>query len=269
MSYQVLKHGEIIPMDTRTTISARYKTITKAVNREIWNSISETARSLYVGSYGRGTAIGTSDIDILFELPRSEYDRYDIYKGNGQSRLLQAVKTAIQASYPRTDVRADGQVVKVSFADGMKFEVLPAFASRDWYGNMTYQYPDSNMGGNWRSTNPKAEQDAMRIKNDSDYGLLFDTCKHMRYIRDNYFSSYHLSGIVIDSFVYATIGGWSWSQPSSTSSAPAGDYERHLYNTYINTYRYVSTIRAPGSNQTVDLRNSRDCLEKVLYRMMQ
>ena len=113
MSYHVLKHGEIIPMDTRTIISTRYKTITKAVNREFWNSISETAHSLYVGSYGRGTAIDTSDIDILLELPRSEYDRYDIYKGNGQSRLLQAVKTAIQTSYPRSDVRADRQVVKV------------------------------------------------------------------------------------------------------------------------------------------------------------
>lgn len=109
----------------------------------------------------------------------------------------------------------------------------------------------------------------MRSKNNSDYGLLFDTCKHMRYIRDNFFGSYHLSGIVIDSFVYAAIGGWSWSQPSSTSSAPAGDYEKHLYNVYINTYRYVSTITAPGSNQTVDLRNSRDCLEKVLYKMTQ
>lgn len=51
----------------------------------------------------------------------------------------------------------------------------------------------------------------MRSKNNSDYGLLFDTCKHMRYIRDSFFSSYHLSGIVIDSFVYAAIGGWSWS----------------------------------------------------------
>ena len=269
MSFHVLKHGEIISMDTRTTISTRYKTITKAVNREFWNSTSETAHSLYVGSYGRGTAIDTSDIDILVELPKSEYDRYDIYKGNGQSRLLQAVKTAIQASYPRTDVRADGQVVKVSFADGMKFEVLPAFASRDWYGNTTYQYPDSNMGGNWRSTNPKAEQDAMRSKNDSDYGLLFDTCKHMRYIRDNYFSSYHLSGIVIDSFVYAAIGGWSWTQPSSTSSAPAGDYEKHLYTAFINTYRYMTSISAPGSNQSVDLSSSKDCLEKVLYKMTQ
>lgn len=269
MSYHVLKHGEKISMDTRSIIATRYKTITKAVNREFWNLTSETKHSLYVGSYGRGTAIDTSDIDILVELPQSEYDRYDLYKGNGQSRLLQAVKTSIQASYPHTDVRADGQVVKVSFADGMKFEVLPAFESRGWSGNTTYQYPDSNMGGNWQSTNPKAEQDAMRRKNDSDYGLLFDTCKHMRNIRDNYFSSYHLSGIVIDSFVYAAIGGWSWTQPSSTSSAPAGEYEKHLYNTYVNNYRYMTTIPAPGSNQPVNFVSSRECLEKVLYKMMQ
>lgn len=269
MSFQVLKHGEIIPSDTRTTISVRYKTITKAVNREFWNSISDTTHSLYVGSYGRGTAIDTSDIDVLLGLPRSEYERYDIYKGNGQSRLLQAVKTAIQTAYPRTDVRADGQVVKVSFVDGMKFEVLPAFEVTDWFGITSYQYPDSNMGGNWRSTNPKAEQDAMRRKNNADNGLLFDTCKHMRFIRDNYFSSYHLSGIVIDSFVFAAIGEWSWSEPSCTSSAAVGDYEKHLYNVFVNSYRYISAISAPGSNQAVDLTNSRDCLEKVLYKMTQ
>lgn len=269
MSFHVLKHGEIIPMDTRTSISTRYKTITKAMNREFWDSSSDTAHSLYVGSYGRGTAIDTSDIDILLELPKDEYERYLVYKGNGQSRILQAVKTAIQTAYPRTDVRADGQVVKVVFSDGMKFEALPAFLVSDWYGNSSYQYPDSNMGGNWRSTDPKSEQDAMRSKNTSSRGLLFDTCKHIRYIRDNYFSSYHLSGIVIDSFVYVAIGGWSWSDPSSTSSAATGDYETHLYNTYINTYRYMRTLSAPGSNQSVDLDSSKECLEKVLYKMTQ
>ena len=179
MSYHIAKCGEVIPMAIRSTISSRYKTITKAVNREFWNSTSETAHSLYVGSYGRGTAIDTSDIDILLELPRSEYERYDYYRGNGQSRLLQAVKSAIQNSYPRTDVRADGQVVKLAFTDGLQIEVLPAFASTDWYGKTTYQYPDTNMGGNWRSTNPKAEQSAMKDKNTSSRGLLFDTCKHM------------------------------------------------------------------------------------------
>lgn len=73
-------------------VSQRYKRITRAVNSEFWNSDSETTHSLYVGSYGRGTAINTSDIDMLVELPRREYERYDILKGNGQSRLLQALK---------------------------------------------------------------------------------------------------------------------------------------------------------------------------------
>ena len=98
MSHHIEKSGEVIPMTTRSTISSRYKTITRAVNREFWNSNSETAHSLYVGSYGRGTAIDTSDIDILLELPRADYERYDYYKGNGQSRLLQAVKSAIQTA---------------------------------------------------------------------------------------------------------------------------------------------------------------------------
>lgn len=269
MSNYVLKHGESISMDTRSTISMRYKTITKAINMEFWNSSSDILHSLYVGSYGRGTAIDTSDIDILVELPRSEYSRYDIYKGNGQSRLLQAVKRAILNKYPRTEVRADGQVVKVLFSDNMKFEVLPAFVGISWSGSTIYEYPDTNMGGNWRSTNPKAEQETMRSKNSSTNGLLIDTCKHMRYIRDNYFSSYHLSGIVIDSFVYAAIGNWSWTQPSSTSSAAAGEYENVLYNYYRNHYRYQNTISAPGSNQSVDLASSRACLEKVLSKMSQ
>ena len=96
--------------------------------------------------------------------------------------------------------------MKINFSDGMFFEILPAF--KNWDGS--YRYPDTNMGGNWRSTNPKAEQDAMKNKNISSNGLLFDTCKHLRYVRDNYFRSYHLSGIVIDSFVYQAIGNWRW-----------------------------------------------------------
>ena len=45
---------------------------------------------------------------------------------NPQSRLLQVVKKAILESYPRSDVKGDGQVVVIKFSDGMKFEVLPA-----------------------------------------------------------------------------------------------------------------------------------------------
>lgn len=83
MSSYVTKHGETIPSNMRSLISTRYQTVTRAVNVEFWNSSSNSAHSLYVGSYGRGTAIDTSDIDILVEVPESNYRRYDTLKGNG------------------------------------------------------------------------------------------------------------------------------------------------------------------------------------------
>lgn len=123
-----------VDASTRSLISSRYKRITKAANREFWGSDSETAHSLYVGSYGRGTATSASDLDVLLSLPREEYERYDGYRSNGQSRLLQAVKDAVLGTYPRTGIRADGQVVVVDFSDGMKFELLPAFERVDVWG---------------------------------------------------------------------------------------------------------------------------------------
>lgn len=267
MSFLIQRHSGVITLETRKIISGRYKTVTKAINKEFWNTLNDTQNSIYVGSYGRRTAINTSDIDILVLLPESEYQRFDALKGNGQSRLLQAVKNAIMNSYPRSDVRADGQVVKISFTDGMKFEILPAFQNKDWWGNWdgTYKYPDSNMGGNWCSTNPKAEQEAMMVKNNSSNGLLVDTCRHLRYVRDNFFSSYHLSGIVIDSFVYAAMGNWQWTRPGSTLSAPKGNYENVLLD-YLRKNSFCGNLilNAPGSNQSVSTQNSLECLEKVI-----
>ena len=123
MGVPVCKHGEVIEKEVRSTISTRYRSVTKAINREFWDITSDTQHSFYVGSYGRGTAIDTSDLDILVELPEREYGRYDVIKGNGQSRLLQAVRNAILTTYPRSDIRADGQVVKINFSDGItRFE---------------------------------------------------------------------------------------------------------------------------------------------------
>lgn len=92
--------------------------MTAAINRGFWNILNNTQNSLYVGSYGRGTAIDSSDLDILMILPEREYSRHDSLKGNGQSRLLQSVRQAIMTTYPRSDIRADGQVVKIAFYDG-------------------------------------------------------------------------------------------------------------------------------------------------------
>jgi predicted nucleotidyltransferase len=265
MSNPIIKHGEVITADVRSKISTRYKTVTRAVNNAFRGIHSDTQYSFYVGSYGRGTAINTSDIDILVELPENEYMRHDALKGNGQSRLLQAVKDAILASYPRSDVRADGQVVKINFSDGILFEILPAFQNLNWLGQWdgTYKYPDSNMGGNWHSTNPKAAIEAIDQKNSSSNGLLKDTCKHLRRVRNDNYSSYTLSGIVIDSFVYKAMGNWRWLNEDETSTSTTGDYEKVLLNNFLINKSFFR-LTAPGSGDFVDTSGSIFCLEKVL-----
>ncbi len=198
---------------------------------------------------------------MLVELPRDEYNKYDAQKWNGQSRLLQALKNAILQTYPRSDIHGDGQVVVINFTDGINFEVLPAFRQVDWLGNWNgkYDYHDSNMGGHWLTTDPKIEQQAMKDKNIESNGLLFDTCKHMRKIHDNHFSSYHLPGIVIDSFVYHHIAGWHWIGEGEQRQ-PAGAYEKQLYNS-CPVYSFYLT--APGSGMAVDTFKCVEVLNKV------
>lgn len=50
--------------NTISNVRTRYHSITKRINQDFWNSDSDISHSLYVGSYGRGTCICTSDIDI-------------------------------------------------------------------------------------------------------------------------------------------------------------------------------------------------------------
>lgn len=124
MSSHVSQGNHQIDQSTRTLISKRYKRITKAINSEFWNSTSETMHSRYVGSYGRGTAISTSDLDVLIELPNAVFQQFSDRSGNGQSQLLQAVKSAIKDTYATTDISGDGQIVSVNFSDNMKFEII-------------------------------------------------------------------------------------------------------------------------------------------------
>ena len=266
MSSYVKKHGEVITLDIRNTVSNRYHFMTAAINTDFWNSSSTTDHTLYVGSYGRGTAVNTSDVDVLAILPADEYCHYNELKGNSQSRLLQAVKSAIERKYPRTDVHADGQVVVVQFTDGVKFEVLPAFERRDYFGDATFTYPDSNKGGIWKSTNPKAEQEAISEKDNASNGLLKDTCKHIRSIRNERFSSYHLPGILIDSFVYHAMGNWRWACPGEKEmSALPGTYEDALLE-YFNAFKCIP-LTTPGSNITLDT-DDYPILGKVLEYMV-
>ena len=120
-----------IQVQNGDTISKRYKAITKRLNTDFWGTDSETSHSLQVGSYGRNTAIdGTSDVDMIFRLPDSIYQQYNNYSGNGQSALLQVVRTSVRRTYSSTQIGADGQVIEIPFSDGITFELVRDSSTR-------------------------------------------------------------------------------------------------------------------------------------------
>ncbi|HCK1775040.1 TPA: nucleotidyltransferase, partial [Escherichia coli] len=165
---------------------------------------SDTSHSLYVGSYGRNTATqGLSDLDMIFQLPYSEYQKYNSYLGNGQSALLQAVKRSIEKTYATTSIRGDGQVILVPFNDGITFEVVPAFLNV----SDSYTFPDANGGGRWRITNPKPEISAMRLRNNITNNNLVQLCRMARAWKRKW--DVPISGLLIDTLAYQFIENWA------------------------------------------------------------
>jgi len=191
-------------IDNTSTISDRYKTIAKRLNTDFWNSDSESSHIRQVGSYGRGTAIKNAhDVDVLFQLPYATYVTYHNHAGNGQSALLQAVRTTLLKTYWNTSVSGDGQVVVVKFSDSMKFEVLPAFLN----DTGSYTHPDSNDGGKWKITNPVAEIAALNTANNNANSNLKRLCKMARAWRRH--CDVLISGMLIDTLAEKFIEDWS------------------------------------------------------------
>lgn len=225
------------------TISQRYKSITRRLNTDFWNTTSDTSHSLYVGSYGRNTAIkGFSDLDMVFELPSDLYFQYDKHAGNGQSALLQAVRASMQRTYPTTSIGGDGQVVVVSFQDGITFEVVPVFTNKAG----SYTYPDSNNGGSWKTTNPKPEIEVIRNRNVTCNGNLVALCRMSRAWKRK--CDAPIGGLLIDTLAYQFIDGWQYKNKS------------YLYYDYMcrDFFKWMSEQdseqeywKAPGSGQYV------------------
>ena len=233
----------VIQVQDGGTISSRYKSITRRLNTDFWGTTSETSHSLYVGSYGRNTAIqGFSDLDMIFQLPWSEYTRYDNYIGNGQSALLQAVRQSIGKTYPNSRVGADGQVVEIAFTDHITFEVVPAFEQTD--GSFTF--PDANGGGSWRTTNPRPEIEAIRSRNGVCNGNLVPLCRMIRAWKSKW--SVPISGLLIDTLAYQFINDWEYKDKSYYYY----DYMcRDFFSFMADQNRDQEYWRAPGSGQYV------------------
>ena len=233
-----------VPQQTRSSIAMRYKTITKRLNQDFWNSSSDDTHSRYVGSYGRGTAVkGFSDLDVLFQLPYEVYKRYNNYSVNGQSALLQAVSNSLQETYSTTPIKGDGQIVLVDLSDGMKFEIVPCFINKD--GSFTY--PDSNQGGTWKVTNPLPEINTIQENNKATRGNLVNLCRMTRAWKNKW--DVPMGGLLIDTFAN------NFLMNSQYKNITYSDYmymARDFFKYMANQKQSQSYWLAVGSNQQID-----------------
>src|SRR5690606_1261245 len=127
--------------------------ITTRLNKDFWDTDSDTAHTLQIGSYGRHTAIdGISDLDMAFAIPKTKSDHYKSLGVDGPKPMLNDVKDSLRKRYDSgTKIKVDGQVVGVFFSN-YHVEVLPAYEDAD--GNFTHG--DTNTG-EWKLTKPRSE----------------------------------------------------------------------------------------------------------------
>jgi hypothetical protein len=241
--FRAFRANYLIPAATVADISYRYRRITRQLNADFWGTTSETAHSLYVGSYGRDTAAqGVSDLDVSFQLPNSVYTQYNAYLRNGQSALLQAVRASIQKTYANSYVGGDGQVVALNFTDGIRFEILPVFVNT----SNTFTFADSNGGGSWKVCDPRSEMSAFATRNTEANGNLKALCRMMRIWKR--YNDVPISGMLLDTLAYAFIASW----PHKDKSFLYHDYLARDFFYYLSQVDASQSFwRAPGSGSYV------------------
>ena len=127
--------------------------VTNSLRNAYYPSSNNPPTCIYVGSWGKSTQVRLSDdVDIMFELPASDFHRFSQRTGNVQSTLLQEVKDQLISTYPNSEMRGDGQVVQIRF-NTIAVEVIPVFRLT----NGQFYMPDTNEGGRWKVVDPFAE----------------------------------------------------------------------------------------------------------------
>lgn len=186
-----------IQLDDLADMQNTTESITKKLNSHYYGLDKESKSHMYiVGSVGRKTAIsGSSDLDLLFDMPSYIFKQYDNYKSNGQSALLQDVKSVLLERYPNTNISGDGQVVVIEF-NKYTVELVPGFKQSD----DRFKYPDTHDGGSWKITDPLSEQSECSDCNSKSFGIYYDFCHIVRSWKNTI--GFKFGGLLIDTLVY-------------------------------------------------------------------
>lgn len=242
-------------VDNAQTIADRYAEITCALNKKFRDTESKTANTLQVGSYGRHSAIkGISDLDMLYIMPKSEWENY---KNSGQSKLLSDAAAAISARYPTTTVRVDRLVVQAIYSN-FRVEAQPVFEQDDG----SFKYPDTYNGGSWKITKPRDEKQAMSQfvaeKNDN----LRRLCKMARAWKNKH--GVGMGGLLIDTLAHKFL---SSTDEYDNKSYHYYDWMSRDFFSYLKDLPKQEYFAALGSGQRVKVKKNFQRKAKKAYEL--
>ncbi len=228
--------------DQKSKGAERRQAVVKALNSHYWGSSSDTANSTYVGSWGKLTRIRPPrDVDVLFSLPSTTYDRFQQRTGNKQSQLLQEVKGVLAAQFPNTSIRGDGPVVLVPFS-AYNVELIPAFALQGgghWIA-MT------SGGGHYKKADYQAEAGAISASNTASNGNTRDLIRMMKCWQA--YCSVPMKSFHIELTSTGFLSGWEYKGKSKTYY----DWMVRDYLTYLIS-QADNDVFAPGTNELMGL----------------
>jgi len=187
----------------RTDAKLKYRGVAKKLHDKYYETEYNGDTKFLFGSYKTKTntrpITEKHDVDLLFKIPDETFQKFDDYEGNGQSALLQEIKTVLNEKYTTTDkIRAWGKVVLVTFADGThNVEVLPAYEQDDG----TFLIPNSENGGSWDSFDPRSQVVKFQISNDKTDGLTGDLTRMIKTWKRNITTLNYGSYKIIDDVI--------------------------------------------------------------------
>ncbi len=166
----------------REDAQTKYTGVCKKLYSNYYEGEYDDGKKYLVGSYKTKTNVRPltedQDVDVIFKIPQSTFDKYDQYESNGQSALLQEIRNILKEKYTTTDtIKAWGKVVLVQFQyNHHNVELLPALEQEDG----TFLIPNSENGGSWETFDPRAEVERFKTSNDNTDGLTRELAKMLK-----------------------------------------------------------------------------------------
>jgi hypothetical protein len=237
---QFLKNLELKP-EERADAESKADRIARCLWNEYHTGEFNPNCYVKVGSYGKGTATRPpSDLDMLFLLPHQDYWRVDGLSGNKQSQLLQEVKSVLEWTFPKTDLRADGQVVAAPFQT-YNVEVVPSFLWTDG----TYRTANSANGGSWRLSNPVAEFELLKRTDSTSEGKATHLLKMVKAWKRE--CSVDMKSISLEVFVCAFVEQWEFRMRTIYYY----DWMVRDFFEFMLRYTVKGWTRVPGTTEVI------------------